>query len=79
MATKTVPSLETIERLLDEVEEWSGRVSKIRRKMARVKGGTEAYEDLLADLWVELEWLKVKAESAANAIDEHQEVLPDDD
>lgn len=79
MATKTIPSLETIERMLDEVEEWSGRVSKIRRKMAKVKRGTDAYEDLLADLWVELEWLKSKAETAARAIDEHQESLPNDD
>jgi uncharacterized coiled-coil DUF342 family protein len=79
MATKTAPTLETVERLLDEVEEWSGRAQKIRQKMARVKRGSEAYQDLLADLWVELDWLKMKAEVAAEAIDEYQESLPEEE
>lgn len=77
MATKTAPTLETVQRLVDEVEEWSGRVQKIRQKMARVKRGSEAYQELLSDLWVELEWLKMKAEVAAEAIDEYQESLPE--
>jgi predicted nucleic acid-binding Zn-ribbon protein len=79
VATKTVPTLETLERLVDEVEEWSGRIRKIRQKMARLKRGSEAYQDLLADLWVEIDWLKMKAEVAADAIDEYQESLPEDD
>ncbi len=79
MATRTAPKLETVERLVDEVEEWYGRVQKIRQKMARVKRGCDAYQDLLADLWVELDWLKMKAEVAAEAIDEYQESLPEDD
>ncbi len=79
MATKTVPTLESVEGLVDEVDEWYGRVHKIRQKMGRVKRGSEAYQDLLADLWVELDWLKMKAEAAADAIDEYQESLPEDD
>ncbi len=78
MATRTIPSLETVERLADEVDEWYGRVHKIRQKMTRVKRGSEAYQDLLADLWVELDWLKMKAEAAADTIDEYQESLPED-
>jgi len=41
MATKIVPSLETAERLSVEVEEWYGRVRKIRRKMTRVERGSD--------------------------------------
>ncbi len=79
MATKIVPSLETVEGLIVEVEEWYERVRKIRQKMTRVERGSEPYQDLLSELWVELDWLKMKAEVAADAIDEYQESLPEDD
>ena len=78
MPTKAVPTLETVEGLCDEVDEWYARVHKIRQNMSRLKRGSEAYEDLLCDLWVELDWLHMKAEVAADAIDEYQESLPDD-
>ena len=77
MATKIVPSLETVEGLIVEVEEWYERVRKIRQKMTCVERGTDPYQDLLSELWVELEWLKMKAEVAADAIDD--ESLPEDD
>ena len=79
MATKTALRPETVERLIDEVEEWSGRVHKIRHKMSRVKRESEAYQDLLSELSVYLDWLKMKAEVAAEAIDEYHESLPEDD
>ncbi len=79
MPTKTVPNLATIEKMLDEVDEWHERIAGIRQKMARVKRGSEAYIDLLSDLWVELCWLESKAQVAAGAIDDYQESLPDDD
>jgi hypothetical protein len=75
MATKIVPSLETVEGLIVEVEEWYERVRKIRQKMTCVQRGSDPYQDLLSELWVELEWLKMKAEAAA--IDD--ESLPEDD
>jgi hypothetical protein len=62
--------------LLDEVEEWSGRALRLRRKLNQVK---PAYQDLLAELSVELDWLKMKAEAAADAIDEYHEILSEDD
>jgi hypothetical protein len=62
-----------------EVAQWYERVRKVRQKMSRVKLGSEAYQDLLSELWVELDWLKMKAEVAADAIDEYQESLPEDD
>ena len=77
MATKTAPRLDTVERLIEEVEEWSGRVRKIRQKMGRVKRESDPYQDLLSELSVELDWLKMKAEAAAEAIDEYHESLPD--
>ena len=79
MATKTVLTLDTVERLVDEVDEWYARVHKIRQKMSRSKLGSEAYQDLLCDLRVELDWLHMKAEVAADAIDEYQKSLPDDE
>lgn len=80
MATKTAPTIDTVERLIEEVEEWSGRVHKIRQKMTHVKRESDTYQDLLSELSVELDWLKMKAEVAAEAIDDYQEEsLPDDD
>jgi hypothetical protein len=79
MATKTALRPETVERLVDEAEEWSGRVQKIRQKIKRVKRESEPYQDLLSELSVELFWLKMKAEVAAEAIDEYQDSLPEDE
>jgi hypothetical protein len=77
MAPKIVPSLEAVEGLIVEDEEWHEQVRKIRQKMTRVERGSD--HDFLSELWVELEWLKMKAEAAADAIDEYQESLPEDD
>jgi chromosome segregation ATPase len=79
MATKTAPRLDTVEGLIEEVEEWSGRVHRIRQKMSRVKRESDPYQDLLSELSVELDWLKMKAEVAAEAIDEYHESLPEDE
>ena len=79
MATRTAPRLETVERLIEEVEEWSGRVHRICQKMSRVKRESDSYQDLLSELSVQLDWLKMKAEAAADAIDEYHESLPEDD
>jgi uncharacterized coiled-coil DUF342 family protein len=79
MTTKTAPRLETVERLIEEVEEWSARVHSIRQKMRRVKRESDPYQDLLSELSVELFWLKMKAEVAAEAIDEYHESLPEDE
>jgi len=79
MAPKIGPDLKTVEGLIVDVEEWYERLRKIRRKMSGVKRGTDPYQDLLSQLWVELEWLKMKAEVAAEAIDEYHESLPEDE
>jgi hypothetical protein len=46
MKTKTTPTLDTIERLFDEVDEWYGRVHRIRHRLGRLKRGSEPYLDL---------------------------------
>jgi hypothetical protein len=79
MTTKTAPRLETVERLIEDVEEWYERVRKIRQKMSGVKRESDPYQDLLSELSVYLDWLKMKAEVAAEAIDEYHESLPEDE
>ncbi len=78
MKTKTPPTLETIERLFDEVDEWYGRVQKIRQKLGRLRRGSETYLDLLPDLWTEVDVLSRKAQYAAEMLDEFEESLTDD-
>jgi len=79
MSTKTAPSLSTIERILDEVDEWYGRVHRIRQKLGRLKRGSPSYLDLLPELEVELGVLKNKADWAARALDEFEESLPEEE
>ena len=79
MDAKTVPSLETVEGLIVDVEEWYERIRKIRQKMSGVKRGTDPCQNLLSELSVYLDWLKMKAGVAAEAIDEYHESLPEDE
>jgi len=79
MSAKTAPAIETVERLFDEVDEWYQRVHGVRQKLAKLKRGSEAYLDLLSDLWVEADVLSRKAAQAAEALDEFQESLRDAD
>jgi hypothetical protein len=79
MATKTAPSLSTVERLLDEVDEWYARVQKIRQKLVPLPRGSEAYLDLLPDLDVELDTLRLKTQHALEALEEFEDSLPDSD
>jgi hypothetical protein len=78
MKTKTTPTLETIERLFDEVDEWYGRVHRIRQRLGRLQRGSEPYLDLLPDLWTEVDVLGRKAQYAAEMLDEFEESLTDD-
>jgi len=78
MGRKT-PSLSTVERLLDEVDEWYGRVQRIRQKLGPLRRGSDAYLDLLPDLDVELDTLKLKTQHALEALEEFEDSLPDSD
>jgi hypothetical protein len=78
MRTQAPPSLETIEGILDEVDEYYNRVSRIRQKLRRHKRGSEPYLDLLPDLEVELSVLKNKAAWAEEVIERFEDSLTDD-
>jgi hypothetical protein len=78
MRTQAPPSLETIEGILNEVDEYYDRVSRIRQKMRRHKRGSEPYLELLADLSVEVDVLKNKAQWAEEVIEAFEDSLPDE-
>jgi len=78
MKTKAAPALETVERFFDEVDEWYERVHKTRLKLRRLPRGSEAYLDLLPDLWVDVDVLSRKAQYAAEILDEFEESLTDE-
>jgi chromosome segregation ATPase len=74
---KTPPGLETVETLLNEVDEHYGRFSKIHRELGRLERGSEPYLNRLAELEVELFALKLKTQQAHEALDEFEESLPE--
>lgn len=78
MRTQAPPTLETVEGLLDEVDEWYGRLRRVRQRMRRLKRGSESYLELLADASVELDVLKNKAQYAGEILEAFEESLPDD-
>ena len=79
MATSTARKFATIERLLDEVDEWHGRVQRIRQKLAPLRSGSDEYLDILPDLDVELDTLRLKTQHALEALEEFEDSLPDSD
>jgi hypothetical protein len=79
MATKTARKFATIERLLDEVDEWHGRVQGIRQKLAPLRPGSDEYLDLLPDLDVELDTLRLKTQHALEALEQFEDSLPETD
>ena len=79
MATKTAPNLSTVERLLDEVDEWCARVQEVRQRLAGLPRASEEYLDLLPDLEVELDTLRLKTQHALEALEEFEDSLPESD
>ena len=79
MPTKAAPTLSTVERLFDEIDEWYERVHEIRQKLSRLKRGNGAYLDLLPELLVETEVLSRKAQYAAEVLERFEDALPEDD
>lgn len=79
MATRTAPRLSTVESKLDEVEEYARNVLEVRRKLKRLKPGSEAYHDLLPDLSVQLDVLSLKLKHALQFLDGYEDSLSDDD
>ena len=79
MAIKATTSLATIEGMLDDVEEYAHAVEALRRDLKRYKVGSPAYYDLLPDLCVQLDVLRLKVEHALEALDEYEDSLPEDE
>ncbi len=79
MITKPVPDLTTIEGMLDEVGEYAREFEAARRKLKQHAPGSAAYNDLLPDLSVQLDVLRLKAKHASQALDQYQDSLPEDD
>jgi hypothetical protein len=70
--------LDAVETIAEEVIiEGVPKYEKLLAKLRRAKRGSEAYQDLLSELWVAAQVLKVKAEEAMTVIDEYMETLPD--
>jgi hypothetical protein len=65
--------------MLDEVQEYAHAVEAVRHKLKHHKVGSAAYHDLLPDLSVQLDVLRLKAEYAAQALEEYEESLPNED
>ncbi len=72
-------NVETLEALLDEVDEYYELYRRIRRKLKRQRRGSNSYLDLLPDLDVELFTLKLKVEHAHQELDDFEESLSDED
>jgi hypothetical protein len=79
MATKTVPTLSTVERMLDEVTEYAQAVEVLRRRLKRHRPASVGYHDLLPELSVQLDVLEVKAKHAAQVLEEYEESLPEEE
>ena len=71
--------MSTVERKLEEVEEYARNVRELRRKLKRLKPGCAAYHDLLPDLSVLLDVLSLKVKHALQFLDEYEESLPDEE
>ncbi len=64
--------------MLDEVEEYSRSLEALRRRLRRHKPGSPAYHDLLPEVSVQLDVLKLKTEHASQALEEYEESLPEE-
>lgn len=76
---RPVPTISTLERLFDEVEEYYGSFRKFRIQQKTAEIGSEEYLDQLSDICTQLKTLELKAKHAAQGIEDFQESLPDDE
>ncbi len=64
--------------MLDEVEEYSRSLEALRRRLRRHKPGSAAYHDLLPELSVQFDVLKLKIEHASQALEDYEDSLPEE-
>jgi len=56
----------------------SHAVEGLRRKLKRHKPGSAPYHDLLPDVLVQVDVLRLKAKHAVQALEEYEESLPEE-
>jgi hypothetical protein len=80
MATaKTKPNLELFELILDEAVEICQRMERLRTKLRRVKRGSEAYFDVMAEIAVAAGELNIKTRSIEREDEAITDAMPDED
>ncbi|HEX5483420.1 MAG TPA: hypothetical protein VFZ08_12415 [Terriglobia bacterium] len=84
MATKTIrraePDAETAEGLMEEIIESAKAFEKFYQRLQKTRRNSEAYFDLLSELWAEAEVLRTKAAHSKEATDRLMDALsPEDD
>lgn len=80
MATaKTKPNLELFELILDEAVEICQRMERLRTKLRRVKRGSEAYFDVMAEIALAAGELNIKTRSIEREDEAITDAMPDED
>jgi len=77
--TSTTVNVRTLELLLDEAIGAYQEMISLRRKLRRLQRGSEAYLDLLPDVWVCASVITAKTDVIMEEIDAIEDTLPDDD
>ena len=78
MTIRVSPSLSSVERALNDLDENYRRLQMIRRKLRTVRAGTEAQLYTLDELARELDWLRLEADLAEHLLEQFEESLPED-
>jgi hypothetical protein len=79
MRTQAIPSLSTVERSLQEVDEYLEKFQKLRNRLSRLRPGSDAYLNLLPDVEVALDVPRSKPEHAHEALEIFEDTLIDAD
>ena len=77
--TKTKPSLDLFELILDETVEVCQRIERLRSKLRHLKRGSDAYYDVMAEIAVAAGVLNVKTDSLMREDEAITDAMPDDD
>jgi hypothetical protein len=78
-ATKTKRSVDLFELVLDVAVEICQRIERLRSKLHRLKRGSEAYFDLMAEIGVAAGEMNIKTESLMREHDAIIDAMPDDE
>ncbi len=75
---RPTPTLETLDSILEEIDEAMGHLGALTKKLRSHKRGSEAYLNVLPDLCVAATVVEAKANSLADEAQAIIEALPDD-